>query len=182
VCCPPNASAAGTFTVELADPEHPLGHAAGISGKVLIKGGPRDIDLSVECLGLGPEGRLEGAGAGFKIGEGSYFANLNYKPRITALSLDKKTGIITHWHSHRAPGWYLVFLEGPAQKKQEGVEMSITHEGCYDWKWVELTGPTAQVTADLTVDPAALGAVAVAVTGAPAAKPSAPAGTGENGG
>jgi hypothetical protein len=112
---------------------------------------------------------LESAGAGFKIGEGSYLANLNNKPRITALATDKKTGIITHWHNNRPPGWYLVLLPGPAHRIPQGSDSwSVVHEGYYDWKWVELTGPTSQVAADLTVDPANLGTVAVTVSNAPA--------------
>jgi hypothetical protein len=172
LCLPDEAKSvvAGTFSVEVFDPEHPLGNAAGISGKVLIKNDPHEIEFDVGCLGMNRKGQLENPSTIFKIDGSWHWANLyTGRSKITSVVFDKKTGAVTHWHNHRAPGWYLVFLEGHKREDQTAEKNKrFWFEGYYDWKWVELKDETSQVTVDLSVDPANLGAVEVAVTGAPA--------------
>jgi hypothetical protein len=149
---------AGTFAVPEAEPAE----GGEISGKITLVGKPEGMELDVGCFGKGPKGELECPSAGFKLGGGTLWAACKtWKPRNSKLTWNPP-GEVTHQHTNRPPGWYLVYVHGRPASAGEGPSA-----GLFDWKWIELRDPKAHVTVDLTVDAHNQGTLEVHLVGAP---------------
>jgi len=153
---------AGTFTIVMLDETSEPG-TGEISGKITLPASSKDLYIWVGCLGRNPEGKMEGPAPGFKL-DGSVDSVMatTLQRRNSVLLRDKKTGILAHKHVNRPPGWYLVYVRGNRRDSPDG---RITHEGYYDWKWVEIKEDKLKVTVDLTVDPGNSGTVEVTLSG-----------------
>jgi hypothetical protein len=149
---------AGTFVVG-AEPES----GGKIHGSIrLARPLPRDGNLQITCYGLGPKGKLEGPGGGLPARGPGSVTSLTWKPRNTRLSVDR-SGAWTHEHTSRPPGRYLLALSGNRAAHPDG---SVTYQGIYDWKWIDLKQEDTTIEVNLTYDPARLGRLEVEVAGA----------------
>lgn len=152
----------GTFAIDLGGATKVPG-TAHISGSITVPSRSKGLDIWVGCLGKSPEGTLEGPATGFKLGSSTNSATcLTWKPRNSSLSWDPTTHRLAHQHVNRTPGWYLVYVRGNRRDLPEG---GFSHEGYFDWQWVEIKDGANQVTVDLTVDPDNSGTVEVTLSG-----------------
>lgn len=169
----------GTFTIGPTDDESAWG--ALISGKILLKGGTnglakalgsagKTIGVTLNTFELGPDGKVEGPGAGLSIdGRDGGYTCASWRPRNSTILCDK-TGTITHRQVNRPPGHNLVMLRGTARepaKENETAFGETEYDGCLDWKWLVIKDAKERINLDLTLDPGALGKLAVSVTNAP---------------
>jgi hypothetical protein len=142
LCLPDEAKSvlAGSFALDAAPFE-----LARIEGTVTIKGDTnRPYNLSASYLGQDTGGKPHSSHCGFSLqpGTSAFISSL-----ASRLESSEKGGI-TFRHGSVPPGTYLVLLAWDDRP--------------HDWRWVEVKGP-ADVRADLSLDPAALGDLEVAL-------------------
>lgn len=123
--------------------------ASDIEGQIALKGAQEAYHLWIGCLYKTPSGRIEDSGIGSTIvrdGPPVWVTNRYYRPRVTALAWNPKTGCRFR-HGNLRAGRYLVYVRsGPFY---------------YDWRWVQVRGGKERVRIDLTVDPARAGTLEV---------------------
>ncbi len=159
---------AGTFTVQVAA-DGTRAHATAavsesgtISGLIRVPRNGEGLRLWVGCLGQDPKGSLESPAVGIDLRQtGGTMSCTTWKPRNTSVSWNKKTRRLTHQHSNRPPGRYLVYVRENHLLPHGELEC----QGYFDWKWVDLTATKPNATVNLTVDPSRLGTLEVTVVG-----------------
>jgi len=164
VCLPDkeHSVVAGTFAIALPGQTSEAGTGT-ISGTVRLPLNLSDLKLWIGCLGKNAEGKLEGPAVGVDLTERTTSGScMTWKPRETLVKWTRQGRRLTHRHTNRPPGIYLVDVQGHERTAPDG---AILHEGYYDWKWVELKAGQPNATVDLTVDPKRLGTLEVNVRG-----------------
>ena len=135
---------------------NPITSAANIEGKINLKGLQKQFELQVGCLGKDKQGQRipdSMVSTSFSIDDSELSAsNKSFAPRETLLAWKIGKGC-TYKHTNLPAGDYLVYVRSGAYY--------------FDWRSVRITEAQAKekLAVNLSIDPNAMAAVEITVTG-----------------